>query len=332
MKRFIDFTKKEDDLEIIKETFVPEAKEPPVVIKEKTREIIEQVSIPGAPGLPGVPGPVGDRGSQGPQGPQGEQGVKGDAGEQGSQGEQGIQGEQGPAGPQGEQGIQGEQGSQGVAGPKGDKGDKGDAGEQGSQGVPGPAGKDGQAGQNGRDGAKGLQGPRGERGPRGSKGQKGDPGPAGVAGPIGEQGNKGDKGDPGDLSKISAKYPLIYDEKKGRLEFDTKKLEDAVSKLSNIGSGNIPASELAKYMVAGGGAVGIRKDGTNLIRSVSDINFKGSNLTITRRGKNVDVEVSDAGLFSSGENPPSSPSAGDRWYDTTNDILFTRYDDNWVEF
>ena len=120
--------------------------------------------------------------------------------------------------------------------------------------------------------------------------------------------------------------------KKGRLEFDTKKLEDAVSKLSNIGSGNIPASELAKYMVAGGGAVGIRKDGTNLIRSVSDINFKGSNLTITRRGKNVDVEVSDAGLFSSGENPPSSPSAGDRWYDTTNDILFTRYDDNWVEF
>ena len=332
MKRFIDFTKKEDDLEIIKETFVPEAKEPPVVIKEKTREIIEQVSIPGAPGLPGVPGPVGDRGSQGPQGPQGEQGVKGDAGEQGSQGEQGIQGEQGPAGPQGEQGIQGEQGSQGVAGPKGDKGDKGDAGEQGPQGVPGPAGKDGQAGQNGRDGAKGLQGPRGERGPRGSKGQKGDPGPAGVAGPIGEQGNKGDKGDPGDLSKISAKYPLIYDEKKGRLEFDTKKLEDAVSKLSNIGSGNIPASELAKYMVAGGGAVGIRKDGTNLIRSVSDINFKGSNLTITRRGKNVDVEVSDAGLFSSGENPPSSPSAGDRWYDTTNDILFTRYDDNWVEF
>ena len=48
--------------------------------------------------------------------------------------------------------------------------------------------------------------------------------------------------------------------------------------------------------------------------------------------KNVDVEVSDAGLFSSGENPPSSPSAGDRWYDTTNDILFTRFDDNWVEF
>ena len=332
MKRFIDFTKKEDDLEIIKETFVPEAKEPPVVIKEKTREIIEQVPIPGAPGLPGVPGPVGDRGSQGPQG---EQGVKGDAGEQGPQGEQGIQGEQGPAGPQGEQGIQGEQGPQGVAGPKGDKGDKGDAGEQGPQGIAGVAGKDGQAGQNGRDGAKGLQGPKGERGPRGSKGQKGDPGPAGsagVAGPAGEQGDKGDKGDPGDLSKISAKYPLIYDEEKGRLEFDTKKLEDAVSKLSNIGSGNIPASELAKYMVAGGGAVGIRKDGNSLNRSVSDINFKGSNLTVTRRGKNVDVEVSDAGLFSSGENPPSSPSAGDRWYDTTNDILFTRFDDNWVEF
>ena len=84
-------------------------------------------------------------------------------------------------------------------------------------------------------------------------------------------------------------------------------------------------------MVSGGGAVGIRNDGTSLIRSVSDINFKGSNLTITRRGKNVDVEVASGGTFSSGANPPSNPSAGDRWYDTTNDILFTRYDDNWVE-
>ena len=327
MKRFIDFTKKEDDLEIIKETFVPEAKEPPVVIKEKTREIIEQVSIPGAPGLPGVPGPVGDRGSQGPQG---EQGVKGDAGEQGSQGEQGIQGEQGPAGPQGEQGIQGEQGSQGVAGPKGDKGDKGDAGEQGPQGVPGPAGKDGQAGQNGRDGARGLQGPKGERGPRGSKGQKGDPGPAGpagVAGSDGEQGVKGDKGDPGDLSKISAKYPLIYDEEKGKLEFDTKKLESVISNLSGIGN----AQNLAKYMSAGGGAVGIMKDRAIVIKSVNDINFKGSNITVSRKGKQVDVEVASGGTFSSGTNPPSDPSAGDRWYDTTNAILFTRFDDHWVE-
>ena len=334
MKRFLDFTKNDDELQIIRETVEEDVKSPEVVVEKivETKEIKEVVTLPGTPGAMGPIGPVGDRGSQGPQG---DQGVKGDVGEQGPQGEQGVQGEQGPAGPQGEQGIQGEQGPQGIAGPKGDKGDKGDAGEQGPQGIPGPAGKDGQAGQNGRDGARGLQGPKGERGPRGSKGQKGDPGPAGpagVAGPAGEQGAKGDKGDPGDLSKISAKYPLIYDEKKGRLEFDTKKLEDAVSKLSNIGSGNIPASELAKYMVAGGGAVGIRKDGTNLIRSVSDINFKGSNLTITRRGKNVDVEVSDAGLFSSGENPPSSPSAGDRWYDTTNDILFTRYDDNWVEF
>ena len=327
MKRFIDFTKKEDDLEIIKETFVPEAKEPPVVIKEKTREIIEQVPIPGAPGLPGVPGPVGDRGSQGPQG---EQGVKGDVGEQGPQGEQGIQGEQGPAGPQGEQGIQGEQGPQGVVGPKGDKGDKGDAGEQGSQGVPGPAGKDGQAGQNGRDGARGLQGPKGERGPKGSKGQKGDPGPAGpagIAGPAGEQGDKGDKGDPGDLSKISAKYPLIYDEEEGKLEFDTKKLESVVSRLSGIGN----AQNLAKYMSAGGGAVGIMKDRAIVIKSVNDINFKGSNITVSRKGKQVDVEVSDAGLFSSGANPPASPSAGDRWYDTTNAILFTRFDNHWVE-
>ena len=332
MKRFLDFSKNDDELQIIRETVEEDVKSPEVVVEKivETKEIKEVVTLPGTPGDMGPIGPVGDRGSQGPQG---EQGIKGDVGEQGPQGEQGIQGEQGPAGPQGEQGIQGEQGPQGVAGPKGDKGDKGDAGEQGPQGVPGPAGKDGQAGQNGRDGAKGLQGPKGERGPRGSKGQKGDPGPAGpagVAGPAGEQGVKGDKGDPGDLSKISAKYPLVYDEDKGSLEFDTKKLESVVSKLSNVGN----AQNLAKYMVSGGGAVGIMKDKAVVIKSVNDINFKGSNITVTRKGKQVDVEVASGGAggsFSSGANPPSDPSAGDRWYDTTNAILFTRFDNNWVE-
>ena len=329
MKRFLDFTKNDDELQIIRETVEEDVKSPEVVVEKivETKEIKEVVTLPGTPGAMGPIGPVGDRGSQGPQG---EQGVKGDVGEQGPQGEQGIQGEQGPAGPQGEQGIQGEQGPQGVAGPKGDKGDKGDVGEQGPQGIPGPAGKDGQAGQNGRDGAKGLQGPKGERGPRGSKGQKGDPGPAGpagIAGSDGEQGAKGDKGDPGDLSKISAKYPLIYDEEKGKLEFDTKKLESVISNLSGIGN----AQNLAKYMSAGGGAVGIMKDRAIVIKSVNDINFKGSNITVSRKGKQVDVEVSDAGLFSSGPFPPTSPSEGDRWYDTTNAILFTRFDNHWVE-
>tara|TARA_S200002703_G_scaffold136327_1_gene125616 strand:+ start:10291 stop:11295 length:1005 start_codon:yes stop_codon:yes gene_type:complete len=332
MKRFLDFTKPEDELQIIRETVEEDVKSPEVVVEKivETKEIKEVVTLPGTPGAMGPIGPVGDRGSQGPQG---DQGIKGDVGEQGPQGEPGIQGEQGPVGPQGEQGIQGEQGPQGVAGPKGDKGDKGDAGEQGPQGIPGPAGKDGQAGQDGRDGARGLQGPKGERGPRGSKGQKGDPGPAGpagVAGPAGEQGVKGDKGDPGDLSKISAKYPLIYDEEKGNLEFDTKKLESVISNLSGIGN----AQNLAKYMSAGGGAVGILKDRAVVIKSVNDINFKGSNITVTRKGKQVDVEVASGGAggsFSSGANPPSSPSAGDRWYDTTNAILFTRFDNHWVE-
>ena len=45
---------------------------------------------------------------------------------------------------------------------------------------------------------------------------------------------KGDKGDPGDLSKISAQYPLIYDEEEGKLEFDKKKLESVISRLSGI--------------------------------------------------------------------------------------------------
>ena len=330
MKRFIDFNKKDDDLQIVRETVDVPIEQPQIIEKiVEKKEIKEFVSVPGIPGTPGSIGPVGDRGAVGPAGPQGVQGEKGDVGEQGPQGEHGEDGEQGPVGPRGLQGDQGPAGLQGEIGPQGEQGiqgEKGDVGEQGPQGIAGEKGEQGEPGRDGRDGPKGIQGPRGERGPRGSKGQRGDLGSAGPAGERGEKGDRGDKGDPGDLSKITAQYPLIYDEKKGKLEFDTKQIEKAISKL-NIGSVN--PQDMAKYMVSGGGAVGIRKDKAMIIKSVSDINFKGDNIVVESRGKNINLSVK--GLFSSGANPPSDANAGDRWYDTENDILFTRFDDNWVE-
>jgi hypothetical protein len=48
-------------------------------------------------------------------------------------------------------------------------------------------------------------------------------------------------------------------------------------------------------MPAGGGAVGIQKDNSRIIKSVSDINFTGSGVTVTRQGKNVTVNISGGG-------------------------------------
>ena len=51
MKRFIDFTKKEEELEVVRESFIdsPVEKEPEI-IKETVREVIEQVPIVGPMG------------------------------------------------------------------------------------------------------------------------------------------------------------------------------------------------------------------------------------------------------------------------------------------
>ena len=46
----------------------------------------------------------------------------------------------------------------------------------------------------------------------------------------------------------------------------------------------------------GGGAVGIYKDKARIIKSVNDINFVGNNITVTRKGKQVDVEVTGGSI------------------------------------
>ena len=255
------------------------------------------VSVPGPPGPRGPAGPQGPKGEDGWAGPQGErgpvgpQGPKGEPGELGSKGEPGPQGEQGPIGPQGEPGPQGEQGPIGPAGPQGAKGEPG---EQGPQGVPGSQGIAGVKGEPGEQGPQGIPGTAGPQGPEGGPGPQGEQGPAGPQGPRGLRGEPGPKGDPGSPGVLTANYPLILEEQ--TLSFDGSKFKDELTKLVKT---KLDAQTVANNFQwlntgsVGGGAVGIYKDKARVIKSVNDINFVGDNITVTRKGKQVDVSVSN---------------------------------------
>jgi hypothetical protein len=254
----------------------------------------------GPKGDDGWAGPQGERGPIGPQGPQGERGPKGEKGDKGEtgetgwpgdKGEQGVQGEPGPVGPQGPQGERGEPGPvgpQGEPGLDGKDGIQGPQGERGPQGEPGPVGPQGEPGLDGKDG---LQGPQGERGLRGERGPQGEPGPVG---PQGERGVPGPQGPQGELGIVSANYPLILEDQ--TLSFDGSKFKDELTKLVKT---KLDAQTVAQNFgwlntgSVGGGAVGIYKNRARIIKSVNDINFVGENITVTRKGKQVDVSVSN---------------------------------------
>lgn len=195
----------------------------------------------------------------------------GPTGPMGPQGPRGMMGIMGPDGPQGPEGPQGEPGPQGIPGVKGEKGDRG---AQGLQGEAGPMGE---------------QGPKGEDGLPGERGPKGAMGPQGLQGPAGPQGPKGDAGSPGVLS---ANYPLVLDE--GELSFDGKKFKEEITSLVKT---KLDAQTVAQNFQwlntgsVGGGAVGIYNNGARVIKSVNDINFKGSGAVVSRKGKQVDVEI-----------------------------------------
>lgn len=308
-------------------------------------------------------GPIGPMGPPGPQGPAGEDGwagpagPKGDKGDKGDRGPQGIQGPQGPEGPAGRDGWPGDKGEPGLQGPKGDKGDvgpqgpqgpKGDSGKDGKpgkDGLPGAPGPKGDIGPRGEQGKLGAQGPKGEPGTRGEKGPKGDPGisgeqgpqgPRGLQGTQGPKGDKGDKGDTGEPGIVSASYPLILEDQ--TLSFDGTKFKEELTKLVKT---KLDAQTVAQNFQwlntgsVGGGAVGVYHEGARIIKSVNDLNFKGSGVTITRKGKQVDVEISGGAAgsaFYESETPPAGTiNSGDRWWNTSDGILYTRISGQWIE-
>ena len=257
-----------------------------------------EVSKAGPQGPQGIPGAKGERGPQGDVGPPGPAGPRGPEGKRGLPGPQGIKGDRGdPGGPQGPKGDKGEMGLRGERGPKGDKGDKGDRGPEGPQGIPGPKGEDGLRGPQGvpgKIGPIGLRGPEGKqgeigpRGPKGDKGNKGDKGDRGLQGP---------KGDPGITPILDVKHPLILEDQ--TLSFDSKRFKEDLTKLVKT---KLDAQTVAQNFQwlntgsVGGGAVGIYDHGARVIKSVNDLNFKGQGVTVTRKGKQVDIEISGGGI------------------------------------
>jgi hypothetical protein len=311
----------------------------PTIFEQAEIKPVEQLRGPAGPqGLPGPQGPAGEdgwagpQGEPGPQGPQGPRGEKGDTGEigwPGDKGEQGVQGEPGPEGPMGPQGPEGPQGIQGLEGPMGPQGVPG---KMGPQGVPGPVGPKGPIGNVGPEGPQGIQGPEGPEGPegpigpvgpqgsKGVQGAKGEPGPQGSPGPQGAQGPEGPQGPKGDSSVITANYPLVLQE--GELSFDGSKFKQ---ELTNLVKTKLDAQTIAQNFQwlntgsVGGGAVGIYKDRARVIKSVNDINFVGDNITVTRKGKQVDVAVSGGG--GGGANGTTGPSGILYTYRSTGDTL-----------
>mgnify|MGYP003629773907 CR=1 FL=1 len=321
----------------------------------------------GPVGLQGVPGELG------PQGPVGERGFKGSRGNTGENGvgvksvesldqktilihltDRSVFSADLPKGPPGFNGIQGEQGVTGSVGERGENGKVGPQGEKGDSGDRGPIGKagvKGKAGTDGKDGAVGEAGPRGEKGTKGTKGPKGDsgkqgvPGPVGSVGPKGAQGPEGNQGQKGAIGKrgtegksgvVRARFPLKYDEKKQELTFDAKSLERVLS----VNNFDPMAVNNLLTAIGGGGAVGIRHDGSMIIKSVSDINITRG-LEILPKGKNVELQLdtevpfSFAGITTSDKRNHPLIGTGDFWFDTSDNAgggkLYFRVDDNWVE-
>ena len=249
-----------------------------IIVKETLPSINEQT-------LKGEKGDVGSRGERGPQGP------KGDRGPVGPRGDRGPQGEIGPQGPQGEQGEQGPQGEIGPMGPIGVRGPIGPQGKQGPKGDVGPQGAIGPKGD------KGDKGDKGEKGDKGDIGLQGPVGPAGAKGPVGPQGLPGPKGDPGTSSIIEAQFPLILED--GVLSFNSEQISSVLDKLKNDDIQKA-INQIAMATPGGGGAVDISFNGDKVIRSVNTVNFIGNGITVIRRRKNVDIDLS--GLCGAGSN------------------------------
>jgi hypothetical protein len=153
----------------------------------------------------------------------------------------------------------------------------------------------------------------------------------------------GPAGKNGETPFVDVKYPLVLQE--GELSFDVNTVQQILSKLIKSKTDAQQAAQNYSWLASsGGGAVGIYDNGTRVIKSVNDINFKGTGVTVTRKGKQVDIEIN------TGPNTPESPRTttkffvsttdpgleetlinGDRWYTEELGKVFT-WIGIWVEF
>jgi len=253
-----------------------------VIIKETT-PVIGAQGLQGEKGLKGERGDRGERGEIGPRGPEGKEGPQGIPGPPGPEGPRGPQGQKGDPGIPGERGEKGERGDIGPIGPQGEKGEPGNDGLQGPIGERGPQGEKGDIGETGPQGEQGIPGPIGPVGPRG---------PAGIQGPKGEQGEQGIPGPPGESSIVNVEYPLVLED--NTISLDKNHITKILEKFKGTSSDEL-AQQLSRLATPGGGAVGIiRRVGnqdTRIIKSVNDLIFTGSGVTITKKRKNVEINI-----------------------------------------
>lgn len=276
---------------------------------------------------------VEDRNNSGARGPVTVE--RGERGERGAIGPKGDKGEIGPIGPKGEKGEKGEKGD------KGDKGDQGDIGPVGKQGIKGPLGPQGKVGPKGD---KGDQGPQGPVGPKGEKGDIGPMGPAGPQGPQGKvglqgpRGEKGERGPAGPSPVLNAQYPLILED--GVISFESDHVSSLLEKFKNESVQQVINTMTIPSTPGGGGGLDIALNGEKLIRNVNTLNFLGSNVTLTRRRKNIDITITgggggDAGGFIQSATEPLGATFGYRWFNTTDGRLYTAVDNGsenvWVQ-
>ena len=295
----------ESQLEILNERVTQALNEIRATDSPKSGEVISVV------GPAGPKGERGERGLVGPVGPRGERGEKGERGERGEKGERGLPGFVGPKGESGKTGERGERGEQGLPGLPGIAGPRGKIGERGPRGLRGERGPQGADGKNGERGPEGKAGKNGKNGKNGQRGAKG---------PKGERGEKGEKGGTG---IVTAKFPLVYNEKEQSISIDEARL-DAI--LKKILSGKTPTPVEMGWLAStgGGGKVGILFNGTKITPDVRSIDFTGAGVeSVTKVGGKVTVNVTGGGIgntnFFYQETPPTEGvTVGSRWMDSDN--------------
>jgi len=213
----------------------------------------------------------------------------------------------------GDKGQKGEVGSTGLTGSAGDKGDKGEKGQQGDVEAQGNKGQKGEigAGQKGQKGEAGVNGTDGDKGQKGednsTKGQKGDVG-------IGQKGEKGQKGTEGGGSSVT--------------------ISDNAPGSANAGDLWWDSDDFDLHVYYGDG------DSNQWVSVTSNAALKGQKGEKGEKGQKGEIGVSggqglkgDKGQKGEGanvatsSNPPSSPDAGDLWWDTDDGDLHVYYND-----
>ena len=304
----------------------------------------------GSRGDTGATGPKGDTGATGATGPKGDTGATGATGDRGATGAQGVSvtlkgtkatiadlpvsGNPGDAWivttGDGSAHLDGSLwfwstvdnawddigkivGPQGDPGPTGAKGDKGDTGERGLKGD---------------SGATGPKGDTGATGEKGDKGDIGDTGPKGDTGATGATGATGPRGPGVTENDIAPTSPnagdLWWDTISGNLfiYYDSNWVPSVTTTIGATGATGATGPQGAKGDTGDQGPKGDTGD-TGAKGDTGDQGPKGDTGDQGPAGENGS-NVTEL------DTPPSSPSAGDLWWDTVSGDLFIYYDNTWV--